>query len=275
MFFAARQGTTTPPQACPPVEQVTFPARDGEPIEGWWFRSTAPGPAHAVILFAHGNGWNLEKQWRFGARMAPRGFDVLAFDYRGFGESPGRPSRRAAREDVLSALEIAREHARAAGLPLVVAGQSMGAALAVETLASREDVLAVVADSPFSSWSEVGALHLVEGPRRRAVTALGLALLLSATGTDPVDAAPRLRVPLLVIGGALDDVTPPHMAEAIANAAGGELMMLPDAGHPGQRAPDVETKVTDAEVEFLLRAIRSAPPRAPSPAGTSARPSGG
>lgn len=256
LFFAPKPGPATPPaEAGMPVEQVTFPAKDGTPIEGWWFRSAAPGGARAVVVFAHGNGWNLEKQWRFAARLAPRGFDVLAFDYRGFGDTPGKPSRAAAREDLLSALDEAKRRAQAAGIPVVAAGQSMGAALVVETLAGRDDVAAIVADSPFSSWSEIASWHLVQRSWARAAVRAGLSTLLSATGTDPVDAAPRITVPLLVIGGENDEVTPPHMASAIATAAGARLMMLPGAGHPGRRADETEAAVTQAEAEFFDQAI--------------------
>ena len=262
LFFAPRPGPATPPvDPAHPCDEIAFAANDGSRLEGWWFRATAPdGSRRGVVLFVHGNGWNLERQWKHAARLTPDGFDVLAFDYRGFGDSEGRVTRRHAREDLLSALEVARQRARREGLPLFVVGQSMGAALALETLGapgSAGGITAIVADSPFSSWSEIGAWHGVERPFLRPPARLALAALLGATGRDPIDAVRGgSGCPLLVIGGSEDDVTPPHMARAISEAAGCALLMLDGAGHPGSRTPEDEDRVHAREVEFLRSLAR-------------------
>ena len=258
LYFAPHAGPANPPvDPAHPCEEIAFPARDGSRLEGWWFPATAPRTG--VALFVHGNGWNLEKQWRHAARLAPGGFDVLIFDYRGFGDSEGRVSRRHAREDLLSALDVAKARASAASVPVVVVGQSMGAALVLETLGapgSSPGIAALVADAPFSSWSEIGAFHLVGLPWLRTPARWGLASMISATGREPVDCVRGgCAAPLLVIGGSKDLVTPPHMARAIAEASGAELLMLDGAGHPGSRTPEEEDRVIASEIAFLRDAV--------------------
>jgi len=255
VFFAPHPGPASPPPEAPAAEEIVFAARDGSRLEGWWVGSSAPdGSTHGVILFAHGNGWNLEKQWHVAARLAPGGYDVLLFDYRGFGDSEGRVSRRHAREDVLSALAVARERATSRGVPLFAAGQSMGAALLLENVGELDGVTAVIADAPFSSWSEVAAWQVAKHRWSRVIVRGALASILSATGRDPLDAVKGSRLPMLVIGGTKDVVTPPHMAREVAAAAGAELLMLDGAGHPGRRSDEVEARVADAELAFLRKA---------------------
>jgi pimeloyl-ACP methyl ester carboxylesterase len=50
--------------------------------------------------------------------------------------------------------------------------------------------------------------------------------------------ARQLRRPVLVLGGALDRIAPPHWARALAQDTGGELVLIENAGHhPGGRKP--------------------------------------
>lgn len=239
-----------------PCEELSIPARDGSPLGAWLFPSTG-SPQGALIVFAHGNYGHLGKQWRRVARLAPRGFDVLMFDYRGFGDSPGRASRRNAREDVESVLDFAVARATARGQRVIVLGQSMGGALALEACEGRADISAIIADCPFDRWSGVGAHALAESAPARALLRVGLGLALAGTGRDPVDAVRGLGVPLLVIAGERDSITPVEGARAIAAAApDARLLELPGAPHVGQRSPEDESLVQDAMVAFAQDAMR-------------------
>ncbi len=268
LYFAPLAGPATPPDDALPCEQLVFGTSGGENLEGWWFPSRVESEAPlGVVLFAHGNYGHLEKQWQGPARLASRGFHVLAFDYRGFGDSEGRVTRRHAREDLLAALAVARGRAAAEGLGVAVVGQSMGAALALEALTARTDIAALVVDCPFSSWSGIAALHLVARKPARAAVRWALRAMLVATGREPIDAAGAMRVPLLVIAGTLDDVTPAEMARAIADRAGARLLLLEGEPHAGRRSSAAEQRVADAQGEFLRAALAASPALAATPAG--------
>lgn len=256
LFFAPRAGPVNPPRdPALRCEETSFTVGGREKLEAWWFRATAPGAPKAVVLVAHGNGWNLERQWKHVAMLPPRGFEVLLFDYRGFGDSEGRVTRANAREDVLAALDVAKSRAAELRVPVVVLGQSMGAALACEAMAGRDDIAAVVLDSPFSSWSGIAADAVARGRVTHAIAHAGLWWTLGATGRDPVDAVRDMKVPLLIVAGGADDVTPPRMARALADASHAELLLLPDAPHVGRRSPEDEARVVDAEVAFFEKAV--------------------
>src|SRR5687768_14561163 len=128
-FYPSREHVGSPAEAGLFYDLVTIPAEDGAPLEAWYFpaRMADGGKPQALVVHAHGNAGNLSNHWPAAAGLVQRGFDVLTFDYRGFGRSPGRATRSHAAADLRSVLDHASERARREGIPLVLVGQSMGA----------------------------------------------------------------------------------------------------------------------------------------------------
>lgn len=95
------------------------------------------GPPRGVIIGVHGMNDYAAAFDLAGPYWASRGYAVLAYDQRGFGRSPDRgrwPGERALVQDLGRVTELAR--ARYPGVPVTVVGESMGAAVAIEALAS-------------------------------------------------------------------------------------------------------------------------------------------
>lgn len=76
------------------AESVWFNSADGTRLNGWFFESQSK-PATANIVFFHGNGGNIGTVSWVAQRFAKNGFDVLLFDYRGYGASDGVASNEA------------------------------------------------------------------------------------------------------------------------------------------------------------------------------------
>src|SRR5213079_1643630 len=68
--------------------EVWLQTSDNENLNGWFFRSTTQ-PSRATIIYFHGNGGNITNVGWVGEQLSARGFDVLLFDYRGYGKSSG------------------------------------------------------------------------------------------------------------------------------------------------------------------------------------------
>ena len=78
---AAEQQSPLPAGA----EDVWFSAADGTRLHGWYFaRQNSEG---GTIIFFHGNGGTIRNVAWLAQRFAKRGFNVLLFDYRGYGVS--------------------------------------------------------------------------------------------------------------------------------------------------------------------------------------------
>ena len=71
-------------------QEVWFTS-EGTRCSGWHFRSEGDSD-RPVVVMAHGFGGTKDSGLEpFAERFADAGFDVFAFDYRGFGSSEGTP----------------------------------------------------------------------------------------------------------------------------------------------------------------------------------------
>ena len=76
------------------AEELTFVAPGGPLLHGWWLPATAP--VRGTVVFCHGNARNLTWHAQYVQWFTRYGFQVLLFDYRGYGRSDGSPSRAGA-----------------------------------------------------------------------------------------------------------------------------------------------------------------------------------
>lgn len=137
-----------------PYRSVRFPSVvDHLQLRGWWIPASN---ATLTVVFSHGFGSNRADIGVPGLLMMRAvhlwGANILTFDYRDEGKSPGKMISVGEFEvrDLLGAVAAARSRF-APGLPVAVIGYSMGASVAM--LAGERDphIAAVVADSPFAA----------------------------------------------------------------------------------------------------------------------------
>ena len=114
-------------------EDVWLTADDGTELHAWLLKPEPTIEQAKVILYLHGNAENISTHSRSVFWLVEKGYTVLALDYRGFGASQGRPIL----PDVLMDAKAGASWLRDAypDHSLVVLGQSMGAALAVNFVA--------------------------------------------------------------------------------------------------------------------------------------------
>ncbi len=191
----------------PQGEELWLTSADGTRIHAWWL--PAHGKPRGTVVFCHGNNTNITGHAHSTRWLPRRGFDVLLFDYRGYGKSEGSPTRRGTVEDAKAAIDFAlqRDPDRT-----VVFGHSLGGAIGIVAAAQRPAVRAVVAESTFPTYREIAA---------HKVKFLGfLALLIVSSGCDPSDwldeLAPR---PILVTHGGRDRIVPLWFGQALYDRA--------------------------------------------------------
>jgi pimeloyl-ACP methyl ester carboxylesterase len=122
-------------------EQASFAAADGTRLSGWF----ADHPQRrAVVLFAHGNGGNVAMWAPMVRELADRHrVAALVFDYRGYGESEGRPREPSVLQDARAARRWLSERTGLTEDSVVLMGQSLGGGVAVD-LASKDGARALV-----------------------------------------------------------------------------------------------------------------------------------
>ena len=125
-FFPTRGESETPRDFGLPFEPLTIDTADGEHLRGWVIRAPAP---RANVVYFHGNGANLSNWVPILAGIVLRGYSVLAFDYRGYGLSTGRPTERGLYRDVDAAVKEAWI-GETASVPTIYWGRSLGASMA-------------------------------------------------------------------------------------------------------------------------------------------------
>jgi hypothetical protein len=207
---------TTPAQFGLVPQEVMIPGPDGARLHGWWL--PAAGVARGTVLHLHGNAANISAHLPLVAWLPAAGFNLLTFDYRGFGRSSGEPSLHGLVDDGEAALQWLRGQPGVDPQRLIVLGQSLGGATAAR-LVARDDVgvRLLILDCAFSSYRGI-ALDAVRGTWL-APFAPAAVLALPDADADPVTALRRLRVPLLVMHCGADVVVPISHGRALFAAA--------------------------------------------------------
>jgi fermentation-respiration switch protein FrsA (DUF1100 family) len=129
------------------VEAVAIPSTDNATVNGWYEPPSAGKP---VILFYKGNSGSFTEEHERYEAWAAAGYGFLAFDYRGFPDSPGTISQPHILDDAVSAYDWLK----AKGFPIVVWGRSLGSGPATYVSSIRNPD-ALLLETPFLSAVDV------------------------------------------------------------------------------------------------------------------------
>ena len=176
-----------------PFEDVRFTASDGVELNGWFFPAATNSPrARLAMLYCHGNAGNISHRLDTYIALLATGVSVFAFDYRGYGQSEGRPSEEGTYRDAQAAYQWLRQKGFP-GTNIIAFGESLGGGVAAE-LAARETLGGLVLQSTFTSIPDMGAELFPWLPVR----------WLGTIHYDTRSKLPRLKVPVLVMHSPTD-----------------------------------------------------------------------
>jgi fermentation-respiration switch protein FrsA (DUF1100 family) len=223
LYYPTSRWVITPTDLGLEAEDLLLTPEPGVQLHAWFFPRSEP---LATFLFCHGNAGNVSHRLENVARLLQTGFQVLLFDYRGYGHSSGRPSEQGLYRDVATAWAHLIERTDGVGGPRVIFGRSLGGAVAVE-LATR-----VQADARMPS------IRLVIESTFTSVQAMARVLFpfpLPALPVtyDSLSKIKQLNMPLLVIHGERDRLVPLTEGRALFEAAPEPKTWypIPGAGH--------------------------------------------
>lgn len=193
------------------VEEVWVDTPDGETLHGWYCRAEDPV---ASGVFCHGNTGNLTVSAAVIPHLLNARFNVLFFDYRGFGKSSGTASFNGVISDGITASRF-HDKIRPKGMPSVLYGFSLGGAIAAQVI-RRHPFDALILQSTFTSLPSITRVLYPKLPMH----------LLAGDIFDTLDVVRRLEVPLLVLHGTADEVIPCAMAHELHGACSHPLRRI-------------------------------------------------
>ena len=212
----------------PHVQEVWFETADHVRLNGWYLPAPAGAP---TAVFAHGNAGNLANRYHVVEAFRAHGYGILAFDYRGYGKSEGRPSEKGLYRDMDAA---SRFLAYQQGVPVeeqIAAGESLGTAVAVEA-ASRRPYRAVALFAAYTSMPQVAAhVRDTHGLGWLRFVPLTLVMTQRFNALGNID---RVTCPVLILHGEQDALMPTAMPKALyarATTPHKTLLLIPGAGH--------------------------------------------
>lgn len=226
----------TPAQDGYAFEDVHFQSADGTALTGWFI--PAKGKALGTVIHYHGNAQNMTAHYSYVSWLPASGFNLFVFDYRGYGKSQGTPSRQGVYEDSVAALEYIKSRTDIDQNKIIVFGQSIGGANAIDVVGNNrfEGLAGVVSESAFSTYKGVACDH--------AGILKPLAFCLIGNKLSPEKYVANIApIPLLIIHGTRDPVAPYKHAERLFKKAGEpkQLWTLEGGGHTSALGPDRQT----------------------------------
>lgn len=218
LFFPSRQARGG--WDMPGVERVRFEADDGTQLHGWFLEHPQP---RAVLMFACGNAGNIShRAERFAHLRDAHRVSLLAFDYRGYGLSAGKPHERGLLLDARAARRWLAERTGVKETDIVLMGESLGGGVMVD-LAARDGARGLILERTFTSLPDVGAYHYSFIPVR----------LLMRNRLDSRSKIGDYHGPLLICHGDADEIIPLSMGQRLFEAANEpkRFVLLPGLGH--------------------------------------------
>lgn len=216
-------------------QDVYFPASDGVKLHSWFFKSTIP-QSKGTLIFFHGNAQNISSHYLNLIWILNEGYNLFVFDYRGYGQSEGKPSQSGIYLDALAALEKGHElnSANGNGL-LVVYGQSLGGIISLRAIPDfkhQDDIDFIVQDSTFMSYQDVAFTKLTQRWFLWPISPLAYVLVSDEMASSKVIG--KIKSPTLVITGLKDEIVPPKEGKELYSKLVSEkkwLWELPEGMH--------------------------------------------
>jgi fermentation-respiration switch protein FrsA (DUF1100 family) len=249
------------------VEDVSFASFDATKLKGWWMEVNPGGP---TVVILHGVNKNRTDVVRTAMILGRAGFNILVFDGRGHGNSGGRYVTYGfyERRDVDYALAWLVDVKKVDPALIGLAGESMGAAIALQVAASNPLVRAVWADSPFASLRRIAEEYV------RKVTGLPDAVLSPVIWTtikmanyrgkfdlelvNPLSIAASINCPVYMTHGTADQLISPAHSENIYAALRGkkEMWLVEGARHAravSHSKKEYSDRITRFFSEYLVK----------------------
>lgn len=194
VYYPTRPVSASPADIGVDFESVILETEDGVRLSGWFI----PCPdAREVLLFCHGNAGNIGHRLESIAIFHHLGLDVFIFDYRGYGQSEGKPSESGTYQDAEAAWRYLTEERQIKPGRIIIFGRSLGGAVAA-WLAQHHTPAALILESSFTSMPDIATTHYPYLPVR----------WLLRFKYDSAEYLKKVECPVLIVHSRDDEIMP-------------------------------------------------------------------
>jgi uncharacterized protein len=225
------------------------PAQDGlktdeffidEVIHCWLIHPEKLSETPATVVHLHGNAENMTSHALGSLFFLQMGFNLVTFDYRGYGRSPGNPSLVGIQEDALSVFGHIFSNQQIFGADIFGFGQSMGGFTLGRVLPQIPALKGAIFDCALHSFRAL----FMEGYPMYACDVPDISALVTL---------PLSSVPKLFIHGTSDEVVPFSHSEKMFEVAAPpkELMLIEGVSHIGSISSPHAEEYMDRIRDFI------------------------
>ncbi len=146
-----------------PFEERNFQMSDGALINALHFKAAS---AKGIIFYHHGNAGNLDRWGGIAEYFVQFGYDVLIYDYRGYGKSTGSRNEKTLHEDAQHIYKRLKQEWSED--QIIIYGRSLGSGLACQ-LAANNKAKMLILETPFYSLQSMASWRFPFLPTRLLV----------------------------------------------------------------------------------------------------------
>eukprot|EP00511_Aplanochytrium_stocchinoi_P011083 CAMPEP_0204868732 /NCGR_PEP_ID=MMETSP1348-20121228/27721_1 /ASSEMBLY_ACC=CAM_ASM_000700 /TAXON_ID=215587 /ORGANISM="Aplanochytrium stocchinoi, Strain GSBS06" /LENGTH=283 /DNA_ID=CAMNT_0052021803 /DNA_START=183 /DNA_END=1035 /DNA_ORIENTATION=- len=239
-------------------EDIRITTLDNHTLQAWLMKNSEREDTNSIptLLFLHGNAGHIGLRTPFYERIL-KGVrcNILALEYRGYGNSSGTPSERGLIRDTHAALDYL--HGRDDIGNIVLYGRSLGGAVAIATASIYRDdfekFAGLIVENTFLSIEDVVHSHLEEivpdrSYQRILKKVLQMVLRLRWKSKDRIHA---IKKPVLFLSGRMDELIPPHHMDTLYSMSTSKNKYMKEFFYGDHNGTWCELGFCEALEEFL------------------------
>jgi len=218
------------------IEEFKIKTKDGIDLLSWYSKPKNEKP---TLLYFHGNSFNIgERAYRI-KRYINNGWGVLIVALRGYSGNMGNPTEKNLYKDAESILRWMEKEAKTKKKDLVLYGESLGSAVAIE-MATRYVFKSLILEAPFTSIYDLAL-------KRYKIYPFDFLILDKFNNYLKID---KVNSPILIISGKRDEVVPHKQCIQLYNKANEpkDSLFIDEAMHNNLYDFNIEKKI----IEFSL-----------------------
>lgn len=192
-------------RSVPHLKDCWIKTEDSVKIHGWF---AGAENAKATLIIAHGNGGNISYGHILMRALQRRGYNVLMYDYRGYGRSEGSPTENGLYRDGRAAYDYALALPGVHPSRVILWGTSLGGAVALD-VATQRPIAGLILESTFTSAKDVAKMLYPFLPVQ----------FFLHTKFNSIDKIRTMTIPILIMHGSHDTILPLGLGRRLYQAA--------------------------------------------------------